>query len=252
MAKEQTNGVKITSIIVGGIIILAIIAAIIFSQFSSGQTITANGQSSVKAVPNLITVNFQIKTSGQTAKEAKDANFAILDKLNSAMVEAGVNESDVKTADFSVYQDYSWENGKQVFLGYKATQSITIELGTNNTELVSVIDKGIDANATLSYINFGLTKDSENALKAEAIKLASEDAKTKATAMAEGLGKKLGSLVSVSDSNVNYYPYPMYANSDASASGMMVKSEALSAVSQNINPQEQDITGTVSVVYKIR
>ncbi len=109
-----------------------------------------------------------------------------------------------------------------------------------------VIDAGVDKGAKVSYINFELSIAEQNKYKAQALELATQDAKTKAEAIASGLGKKLGKVVSVSSSDWGYSPWSLYR------ADVMTESaeEAKSAVT-DIQPGEQSVTASVSVVYKI-
>jgi uncharacterized protein YggE len=76
---------------------------------------------------------------------------------------------------------------------------------------------------------------------------ASKDAKIKAESIATGLGKKLGSLVSVSAQDYNYMPYPLYSRDMAVAEGLEIKQ-----VVTNIQPKNLEISSTVSVIYNIK
>ena len=113
--------------------------------------------------------------------------------------------------------------------------------------LSAVVDAGISAGAGISSINFELSPEKQSEYKAQAIKLAAEDAKTKAEALAEGLGKRIGRLVSVSDSDFGYSPWVLY-----SGSGMAEEAAVAKDAASSIQPSEQSITARVTAVYKIR
>jgi uncharacterized protein YggE len=131
--------------------------------------------------------------------------------------------------------------------GYIASHAIKISLSANNSELVGkVIDAGVFAGAGISYINYELSSEKENELKAEAIKLAAQDAKVKAEAVAEGIDKRLGKLVSISVQDFNYYPWPLYSGKGIAEDVVMARE-----ASTNIVPSEQEISASVQAVYKI-
>jgi uncharacterized protein YggE len=113
-----------------------------------------------------------------------------------------------------------------------------------------VIDAGVDSGALLSYINFELSSAKQSEYKIAALKEAGVDAKAKAGAIAEGLGKNLGSLVSVSSSDFSYNPWNVYsARADLSA-GMVAEEAKLSTT--NIVPGSQEVSAVINVVYKLR
>ena len=238
--------VKITLIVSGIIIFLALLGLFVFFQLRPGNTVNVNGQAQVKAVPDLVSVYFNVETNGTNAKEAKDKNAEIVDKIITALLKEGFERKDIVTENFNIYPDYTWENGKQESNGYKAIHSIKIQLSTKNTDKIGeVIDIGVDSGALISYINFELSQEKQNQYKADALKQATQDARIKAESIASGLGKRVGSIVSVSDSSFDYYPWRIY---EATASGGVV--EAKSATT-NIQPGEREINAQVAVVFKI-
>lgn len=247
------NGVKIALIVTSAIIILALIGGFMFYQLIPHQdsnTITVEGNSVLKVSPDIVSVYFNVETKGSTAKEAKDENSEIVDDLITALVKQGFERSAVETMSLDIYEDTRWENNKQKSYGYKASHQIRVVLDSNRADDIGeVIDAGVDAGALLQWINFELSNSKQNEYKAQALKEAGEDAKTQAESLAEGLGKRLGSLVSVSTNNFNYRPWNLYT---ANAGGMMEDAIMAKSATTNIQPGTQEVTGYVSVVYKLR
>jgi uncharacterized protein YggE len=243
------KSVQKTLIIVGAIVLLAVFGFFAFSSFSSNNTVTGNGEATVKAIPDLVGVYFSVDTTGTTSQEATQKNSEIVDNLTSMLLAQGFDKSKIQTMSFNVYPDYNWVNGKQVDNGFSATHSIRVEIPTSDSQKIgSVIDAGVSAGAGISYINFELSQTEQNNYKAQSLKLATEDAKIKAQAIADGLGKRIGRLVSVSDNSFNYSPRVLY-----SASGSGVSSDANQAkeATTNIQPGEQDISASVTAVFKL-
>lgn len=244
---KMENSIKITLIIVGTVLLLAVIGAGIYFNAHPGQTISSNGVAVVKAKPDLVAVYFNVQTNGSTSKEATDKNAEIVDNAITALVKLGFERNNISTENFNVYPDYSWRNSKQEFLGYTATHSLKVEFSTDNSDKIgSAIDAGVNAGAGISYINFELSQGLQNQYKAQALQQATEDARVKAEGIASGLGKKLGKVVSVSSSQFDYYPWPVYA-----ASGVANAAEAKAATT-NIQPGQQDISGQVAVVFALK
>ncbi len=250
---SENNAVKITGIIAVAIVILALLGYFAFngSVNANARTIDAQGYSSVKVNPDLVSVYFNAETKGQTAAEAKDANSEIVDKLVTSLLKIGIDREEIQTQGFNVYEDKVWENNRYVSKGYKASHQIIIVLNTSETSLISkVIDAGVDSGAMLSYINFELSTKKQNEYKAQALRLAGEDASTKANAIAEGLGMRVGSLVSVSTSDFYYQPWNLYSASADMGSG--ANAEAAKIATTNIVPGSQEVTANIRVVYKLK
>ncbi len=245
------TSVKITLIIVAAILLVGAAGGFLYWKANiheTATTINVNGDATIKATPDVISVYFNVQTNGTTAQEAKDANADVVDKVITNLIKIGLERKDITTSDFNVYPDYTWEDNKQKFLGYKATHSIKVQLNANNTDKVgSVIDGGIDGGALINYINFELSPDLENQYKAAALKKASEDARTKADSVASGLGKSVVGIQSVSESNFNYYPWRLYDNVAMASGGAEAK-----VATTNIQPGEKDVTAQVNVVFKIK
>lgn len=244
------KSVKITSIIAGTIIILALIPIFLFMQYAPGQTISVQGNSVIKVTPDLVSVYFNAESNGTTAKEAKDANALIVDNMLTALIKQGFNRTDVTTENLQIYEDMRWENNMQKSYGYKATHQIKVELSTNRADKIGdVIDAGVDAGALLNYINFELSSAKQNEYKAQALVEAGQDAKTKAEAIAQGVDKRLGALVSIATSNWQYSPWNVYT---ANAGGMREDATLAKSATTNIQPGTQEVTANIDVVYKIR
>jgi len=247
------SGVKIAAIVSVAIIIVALIGAIGFYNLvhpSTGNTISVSGNSVIKVTPDLVTVYFNVETNGVDAQEAKDANSAIVDNIIFNLIREGFERKDIQTQNFNIYEDLRWENDRQKSYGFKASHQIKVEMSTNSADKIGeVIDAGVDAGALLQYINFELSSDKQNEYKAQALKEAGEDAKLKATSLAEGLDKKLGAIVSISTNDWSYQPWNLYSSN---AGGMREDAVMAREATTNIQPGTQEVTGYVSVVYKLR
>jgi hypothetical protein len=245
------KSIKITLIVVLGVIVTALIFANSLNgifHVQTGNTISAEGVSTLKAMPNLVSIYFNIETKAKTSENATKLNSDIVEKLKSELIAQGFDEAKIQTQGFSVYPNYDWVGGKQVDNGFIATHSIKLEMNANESEKIGkAIDAGVSAGAGINSINFELTQEKQNEYKAEAMKLAAQDAKIKAQATASGLDKKIGDLVSVQVSNFGYYPWNVYSGSGRMEDAMYAKAEATS-----ITPSEQEVTASVTATFKLK
>ena len=101
---------------------------------------------------------------------------------------------------------------------------------------------GTTGATNLSGPNFSI--DNPDALQMQARKIAIDDAKTKAQALAKDLGVSLGKIESFSDNNINPVMY------DAKAMNL---SAAVPAAAPAVIPKGQNtITSDVTITYEIR
>jgi len=242
--KQKLN---LTAIIIVVIIVIGGLFAISqFSNTGSGNTISVTGNSQMTAAPDNAIVYLSIQTRDIPAQVAKDENARISDDVLTALIKAGIERTDIETENYAIYPEYNWDSGTQELKGYVVSNNIKIT--TKNFENVGkIVDASVNAGALVSYINFELSTQKSNEYKALVLANASKDAETKATAIASGLGKRLGNLVSVSASDYNYYPYRYYDNMALQAPAAEMKQAAT-----DISPKNLDISATVSVSYKIR
>jgi len=239
------KSVQITIIISVVALILASIIIGYVTAKSMTNTITVSGQAIEKVTPDLISVFFNVDTKGTTSKEAEDANSLIVNRLTDYIIALGFSKEDLTTDNYNIYPDYDYTTGKTS--GYRATHSLKITFSVEDkAKVTSVIDAGTNAGAGISYINFELSPGLQQQYKTVAIKTASNDAKTKAEAVAEGFSKRLGKLVSVSLNEFNYMPWPIYASAGTAEDSARAK-EAVTS----ITPSEQEVSAYVTAVYKL-
>jgi uncharacterized protein YggE len=107
----KNNAIIITSIIAGVILIIAFLALNTFNSVvpSSKNSVTVQGSSTIKAMPDLVSIYITIQTNGTTSAEATTENTKMYDNLVEEMVLAGFSEEDLKTESFSVYENTYWD-----------------------------------------------------------------------------------------------------------------------------------------------
>jgi len=242
------KSVQITLIIVGALILISLIGVFSYGHFfGDKRTVSAEGVSQISVMPDLVTVYFNVETKGVTAKEAKDKNLEIFDKVTTELIKTGFERKEIQTQNFNVYPNYDYSSGRQTQNGYIAMNSMKVEFSADKTDLLgNVIDAVVDSGATLNYINFELSVEKQNDYKTQALGQASKDARLKADGIASGLGMRVGNLVSVSTSNFGYSPWRMYDNV-VGASAMEMKTAMM-----NIQPSEQNINANVQAVFELK
>lgn len=249
MKNKIDKSVWITGMIVLGAIIIVLSVVGFFKGGTGYNTISSTGESSISVMPDFVSVYFNIQTEGGTAEEANSENSQIYDSLKNSLMAIGFEEDEIQTQGFSVYPNYDYGSETREITGYTASHSIFVRTDLENRNLIGqTIDAGISSGAGISHINYELAKENQSDYKAEAIRLATEDATTKAEALAEGAGKRLGRLVSVSTSDFYYQPWRVFSGADGSAESVTSSDEIVTQIS----PGEQEITARVTASFRIR
>lgn len=254
------KSIKITLIIAATVLILGVLGVVTFNGFvdsvNPSNTISSAGSSTIKVVPDRISIYLSVITSAQTADTAQKNNSEIVNKLSEKLMVAGFDKDEIKTQSFNVYPDYSWINGVSKLKGYTANHELKLDVTSDNSMVIGkAIDVATESGVLISYINFELSKDLEESYKTQALEKATINARTKAEAIAKGLDKEIVKVVSVSTSDFNYYPWRTYSMDSGiadSSPGVLMENAALAKqATTNINPSEREVTANVVVVFKI-
>ena len=169
--------------------------------------IVVGGDATVKALPDVAILSIGVTTQAKTAGEAQSAlNDRIATVLQRAR-ELKLPDKDTKNSGYSINPQYAGGGPDRAptITGYQANQTITLTLRD-----VTAVGKALDTfvqgdGATNVQLRFAL--DDPKPKQAEARKLAIEDARVKAKAMAEAAGVRLGRLLSLSESSSGPGPF---------------------------------------------
>jgi len=200
-------------------------------------TLTVVGYGLVRYAPDSLSVSFTMIGQGAYAEEAltrcSEKTVAVINLLKSL----GISEEDMKTSYINAYPVYDWEAKPPTIIGYEAAYSLSVVV--RETPMAGkVIDNAVKAGADrIDGIVFTLSSGKENELKMEAIKVAVEDARTKASIIAKTLGLKILNIESISLSSIEVpTPIPLYR-------------EKVATAGIPILPSQGEITATVTAVY---
>ncbi len=229
------------------ILVIGVLAVGGYLYYNTGAVVSAQGSSNIKVQPDEVSVYLSIETKNLTLQGAKDANDKIADEVVTELVKLGLERKEIQFSSYNTYPEYDWSNGKQKLIGYAVSQQLVVKTG--DFDLVSrVVDKSVDAGALVNYINFELSDEKQSEYKVRALTEAGKDAKAKAEATAAGVGKSLGRLVSVQSQEFNYQPWNLYDKAVADSSGGGITAER---AAMNIQPQDQEVTASITVQYKL-
>lgn len=236
----------ISVIIICAVILILGLVLLNKEDVSEKKTISSNGISTIKTLPDQASVYIRIDTLEKSADASKDKNNEISQKVMDSLL-TFLDKKNIETINYNIYPEYDWSENKQTVKGYRTTNSLRVKL-TDFDKLGKVIDASVDAGATgIDSINFEISDDKKSELKKQVLEKASKDAREKAEAIAKGLNARLGEIVSVQTSDYDYVPIPIYATADR---GFSV-AEAKQAVT-DINPQELEVHANVQVSFEIK
>ena len=213
--------------------------------------VTGKGKLSVK--PDRIRLLLDLQQVCETYEEALRRSTEQTESLKDSLEVLGFTRTDLKTLRFNVdteYENYRDENNvwKNRFLGYKFTHAMKLEFDADNRKLGQVLYALAHGEVHPEFhINYTV-KDAE-AAKNRLLAKAVADSKEKAQVLAEAAGVTLGDIVTIDYSwgEIEFLSRPvercmtMSAKNAAPADGY----------SLDIEPDDIDVTDTVTVVWKI-
>ncbi len=204
-------------------------------------TIFVSGEGKVFAKPDIGQVSLSVISDALTVASAQKDNTDKMNKITSAMKEAGIKEEDLKTANYNISPRYQYSAGKSTIIGYEVTQ--TLEVKIRDLEKVGdILGKAAAAGANqVGSLTF--TFDDPEKLNSEARQKAIDNAKTKARDLAKSLGVSLGKVVSFSE-DTDGTPAPMYSSAKE-ALGMG------GGAIPDIQTGQNEIDISVSISYEI-
>lgn len=202
----------------GALLIAVAIAAAEVARAAGATTVVVSGQNGpapgvvttgegrVTLRPDIALLGVGVVAQASTAAEAQaqlaERMALVLERARGL----GIAEDDLVTSGYSIHPTYSYDRGDAPrIVGYEASQHLSITYRD-----VDGVGAALDAlvqgeGATNVSVAFGL-EDPESA-QAEARRLAVEDARAKAQAMASAAGVSLGRPISITESGGGGVPF---------------------------------------------
>ncbi len=166
----------------------------------STPTVRASGEGVVSLKPDRMTLTLSVVTQADTAQQAADDNAARSTVVLDALRQLLGPQADLRTSGYTVSPIYKYPpGGTPILSGYSASHSV--QATTPDLSIAGrLIDVAVQAGATtVGGISFGL-KDPQPARQA-ALKLAVQQARASAEAMASGLNARVGGVIAIAESS---------------------------------------------------
>lgn len=209
----------------------------------SARSITVIGQGEAAGPPDRATINAGVQTLAPSVVESSQQNQAILERIMQALKEQGIADTDIQTADYSVWPEQQVDprgSGEITITGYRVNNTVRITV-KDIERLGKVIASVTDAGANAIH-GIGFSVEDSAALEARARAAAMADARSRAEALADLADVELGDVQSISMSPGGNYPMPMGGRMDM----------AMSASVPGISSGQLSITVQVQVTYEIQ
>ena len=198
--------------------------------------VTGNGEAA--AVPDIAKISIGVTESSKNVTDAQTKVNSKVKNITDALIGLGVEEKNIKTTNYSVSPDYSF-NRFQEITGFTVNQNL--EVKSDIKEINQAIDASTANGANIAGgIEFILTDEKQLELENKARKEAVEKAKIKARSLADAAGIKLGKVVDVTEST-GQEPRPVFLEAKAD--------QAEPDQTTNITPGENKVEVTITLTF---
>lgn len=196
------------------------------------------GEGKVEVIPDTAYIDVGISVNNvETADKAQEMLSSVNNKIIEAVKKLGIVKEDIKTANYSVYPNYSYEEKTSKITGYNGNATVTIKV--KEMKLTSqVITEATNVGANQIHgVRFEIDKPEK--YREQARDKAIENAREQAEQLAKKLGIKLGRVVNIVESAPERI-YPLYGKAIPEAGGG----------GPQIEPGSQTITSTVTLYFE--
>ncbi|HOC96589.1 MAG TPA: SIMPL domain-containing protein [bacterium] len=208
-------------------------------------TMSFSGEGKVNAKPDIAIVSMGISVEKTKISDAQKESSDKMNAFISKVKEMGVESKYIKTANYSIYPQYNWTNGKEILRGYQVSQNVEIKI-RDLDKVSDIIALASDYNLNqVGDLQFDI--DNKDQYIAQAREEAIKKAKENATATAKALGVDLGRIISFSESNGTINVYNGYKLMSEAA-----QSDLGAGSTPQIESGSSDIKMTVSIGYELK
>ena len=206
------------------------------------ETITVSGTGHAAVTPDRFSFTVGVQTINDTVEQAVNENNSRTAATIAALKRAGATDKDIHTSNFSIYpqQDYG-QNKLPRILGYQVSNSITVrrdKVGEAGKLLQAALNAGVNQSSGLQFEVSDPAHGRDQAMRG-----AYDEARSKATLLAQAAGRTLGRALSISEGGAVPPPYP-------GPRAMSMRAEQ--AVSEvPVEAGTQDVSYTISVVFEL-
>lgn len=205
-------------------------------------TIILAGTASTKVNPDQALMDFTVTGHDKSESVAMNNLSTNVNALTALLNKQGNNQ--LLILGYSVNPDITYENGTQKNNGFVATQQLEMKMKMDKDKIAALMQALQNASLQNTQMQFGaiLSDDVEKSTRTDLMRKAVDDAKSKATILADEAGLKLVSVNRIEYNVPRTGPQPMMSYATPRAA------EANSSWT-DLNVQPIDLTETVTVTY---
>lgn len=195
------------------------------------------GEGKVSIQPDIAEVTIGIVTEETSLEQAQQKNAFAVSEIKDALIALGINEEDIQTIDYSIFPQYDYIDGKQIFRHYRVEHSLRVTV--RQIQSVGLIVDTAVKNGANQISNIQFSVSDESRYVKQALTLAIHDAGQKAETIANTLN------ISLYSTPISVTEHPQEQEGPIPFAATLAKSEA----STPIQPGTIHMTSTITAIY---
>ena len=208
-------------------------------------TLTVTGSATVGAPPDGASIEIRVSALEPTATEALASGATALDLVRAALAEEGVADEDLQTVRIRLDEEHDYTDEGRVSIGFRFSNTIRVTLDGTGT-IGDVIDVAVGAGGDAVSINRIQFLVSNRVALEDAARLAAiDEARRKATAMAERAGVSLAGVTVIEEIG---FATPVGIEREEAAAA---DDAAFALANTPVFGGEEQVTASVRIVFKI-
>lgn len=211
------------------------------SATAPDRTVSVAATGEAAAAPDRAVLHLSVQASAESAGDARSRVAENVSALRSALIDAGVDETDITTERYNLREVRSRNKaGEPGLTEYRAVHALTVETGDVD-RVGTLVETAVRNGATdLRGVEFTLSEQTESTLREEALNAAMDNAREDADVLATNADLEIGGVRSVSTGDVHVRPYRTEAALAASGAG---------AATTDVESGPVTVTARVQVTY---
>jgi len=212
------------------------------AEGSAPRLIAVTGEGEVVAAPDRATLMLSIAARHKDLAKAQADADAVVARVLAVTDGLGIAPAKVQTTGIQIQPEFDWHDGKRAALGYLVQRTTTIEL-EDLSKLGQLMEQAL-ATGVNDVSPPVLSSSKRKELERSALRLAGEDARRNAEAIADSLGAEVGQLYGASGQGRGDQPPPMMMR----AAAMEI---AKADVAATYSAGEVRVTAQISAKFEI-
>jgi uncharacterized protein len=207
------------------------------------ESVSVTGTGKVTMVPDRFTFQVGVQTMAATVDDAVAENNRRIAAVIAALKKAGAADKDIQTSGFNIWPQQDYQEGRMPRItGYQVSNNVTVrsaKVDDAGRLLGIAIGAGVNTSTGLQFEVSDPSRGRERGLRS-----AYDDAKAKATLLAQAAGRTLGRAIVINE-GVQNTPMPQ---------PMMRQAMAMEARVGNVPVEAgtEELSFTVSVTFELR